>query len=104
MLTRRGLLTAAAGGTAAFTVAGCTSQKDTAPAPSRSVPPFDPRSWDSVRAQFAIAADVVNLATFVFASHPANVRAAIDQHRTELDRNPARYLANAEESLDEAVL
>jgi selenocysteine lyase/cysteine desulfurase len=103
MLTRRGLLTAAAGGTAALTVTGCTPQKATPPVPSRPVAGLDPQSWDSVRAQFALADDVVNLATFVFASHPAGVRAAIDRHRAELDRNPAGYLANAEESLDEAV-
>ena len=108
MLTRRALLATAAGGTAALTVAGCTSPKADAPAPSTpaasgSPPPLDPQSWDSVRAQFALAGDVVNLATFVFASHPANVRAAIDQHRRELDNDPARYLARAEESLDEAV-
>jgi selenocysteine lyase/cysteine desulfurase len=108
MLTRRQLLTTA-GGTAALTVAGCTSPKASTPAPatpapSTPAPPFDPRNWDSVRAQFALADDGVNLATFVFASHPATVRAAIEQHRAELDRDPARYLANAEESLDEAVL
>jgi selenocysteine lyase/cysteine desulfurase len=109
MLTRRQLLTtAAAGGTAALAVAGCTSTKATTPAVSApagiaSAPPLDPQSWDSLRAQFALAEDGVNLATFVFASHPAPVRAAIEQHRTELDRDPARYLANAEESLDEAV-
>lgn len=104
MLTRRELLTtAAAGGAAAMAVAGCTPRQPAGPASSTSGAPMDPQSWESVRAQFALDADVVNLATFVFASHPAGVRAAIERHRRELDRNPARYLAGAEESLEEAV-
>jgi len=57
---------------------------------------FDPRSWSSVRAQFALAEDEVNLATFLLASHPRPVADAIERHRRGLDSDAKRYLDELE--------
>jgi selenocysteine lyase/cysteine desulfurase len=101
-LSRRALLGAASVGVAGATIAGCDpAPPDRAAAPS--APPLDPRDWSSVRGQLAIDPAVAHLATFVFASHPATVRAAIDGHRRGLDADPVRYLAANEERLDRAV-
>jgi hypothetical protein len=44
----------------------------------------------------------VNLTTFVLASHPRPVGAAIERHRRRLDENAALYLREAEVELEEA--
>src|SRR5262245_11528115 len=48
--------------------------------------------WRAVRAQFALAPELVHLASFLLASHPRPVREAIDRHRRRLDANPVDYL------------
>ncbi|HEU4421222.1 MAG TPA: aminotransferase class V-fold PLP-dependent enzyme [Pilimelia sp.] len=103
-LSRRGLLGGAAVVAAgvAGTVAGC-SPKRRQERGVAGAPPFDSQSWDSVRAQFALRTGVAHLATFVFATHPAQVRAAIEEHRAGLDADPAGYLAEHEARLDEAA-
>ena len=58
------------------------------------------RDWNAVRAQFALDPARRNLATFVFAPHPAPVRAAIARHRRGLDADPIAYLHDHEERLD----
>src|SRR6185503_15187731 len=80
MLTRRSLLTtgsAALVGTAATgaLLAAC-DPAPAPPAPGPAAPPLDPKDWANVRAQFPLAADRAHFAAFVFASHPATVRAA----------------------------
>jgi selenocysteine lyase/cysteine desulfurase len=100
-LNRRRLLGASAATGLAVAVAGCRDTSD--PPASASVPPLDPSDWASVRAQFALAPDLAHLATFVFATHPASVRAAIDAHRRGLDADPVGYLHGNEARLDEAV-
>ena len=97
-LTRRGLLGAAAVAGIAG-IAACEDEQKPAAAP----PPLDPKDWASVRAQFALPADVAHLSTYVFAPHPAVVREAIGKHRDGLDRDPNGYLAANEVRLDEAV-
>ena len=52
---------------------------------------------------FALDPDYVNLTTFVLASHPRPVRAAIERHRRALDANAAQYLRAHEVSLEEAA-
>jgi selenocysteine lyase/cysteine desulfurase len=84
-LSRRGLL----GATAAVGLLGVAACDGDAEPAAR---PFDPGDWASVRAQFDLAPDVAHLSTFVFAPHPAGVRAAIEQHRAGLDRDPIGYL------------
>ena len=51
---------------------------------------------------FALDPDYVNLTTFVLASHPRPVRAAIERHRRALDKDAALYLRSSEVSLEEA--
>ena len=112
MLTRRRVLGAAAGGaltTMAATLAACDppsqpSQPSGAGASGgAAAPSLDPSNWASVRAQFALTPGVSHLAAFVFASHPAAVRAAIDTHRAGLDADPYGYLGANEAALDKAV-
>jgi selenocysteine lyase/cysteine desulfurase len=93
MATRRGVLTAAA---ALTTAAACRPDK---PAPRA----FDPADWSSVRAQFDLAREYAQFAAFVFASHPAPVRAAIEAHRRGLDADPTGYLHANETRLERAV-
>ena len=45
----------------------------------------------------------VNLATFLLAAHPPEVRAAIERHRRGLDANAALYLREHEEGLEFAA-
>ena len=53
---------------------------------------LDPRSWDSVRAQFALDPRLVQLTAFLLAPHPRPVREAIERHRRALDADPVGYL------------
>ncbi|MGW5666956.1 aminotransferase class V-fold PLP-dependent enzyme [Micromonospora sp. NPDC003776] len=103
-LTRRGLLgvTAAAGVTGL--AAGCEPDAPPAATPSAGPPAFDPSSWESVGAQFALDRTRAHLATFVFAAHPAPVRAAVAAYRDGLDRDALGYLGANEEPLDRSVL
>jgi selenocysteine lyase/cysteine desulfurase len=101
-LTRRRLFGATAGvATAGLTagIAACEQDPSAAGAP----PPLDPKNWDSVRAQFALDPDVAHLSTYVFAPHPASVRAAISRHRDGLDRDAIGYLHDNEEPRHRAV-
>lgn len=54
--------------------------------------PFDSTDWDSVRAQFPLAEDEIDLSALYIASHPLPVRDAIANHRRGLDGRPTRYL------------
>jgi selenocysteine lyase/cysteine desulfurase len=69
-------------------LAGCTADPASPPAGKA----FDPKDWGSVRAQFALDPGLAHFAAFVFASHPAPVRAAIDKHRAGLDADTHGYL------------
>ncbi|MFG1815075.1 aminotransferase class V-fold PLP-dependent enzyme [Kribbella sp. NPDC049174] len=84
MIRRRAVLGAGVAYGVALT--GCSA--DT-PTPSRQ---FDPADWESVRAQFALDPKLAHFASFLFASHPAPVREAIDRHRAGLDLDPAGYV------------
>ena len=67
-----------------------------APAGLGAAPPFDPRSWSSVRAQFSLDPRLTNFATFLLAPHPHQVRVAIARHARALDRDAKRYLDRQE--------
>jgi selenocysteine lyase/cysteine desulfurase len=96
MTTRRGVLTVTAA--AALTaVAACKPDKP------QAAPGFNPADWSSVRAQFDLSSEYAQFAAFVFASHPAPVRAAIDAHRRGLDQDPTGYLHGNQERLEAAV-
>ena len=53
---------------------------------------WDGSSWSDVREQFDISDDFVHMSALFIASHPRQVREAIERHRRELDRNPVPYL------------
>jgi selenocysteine lyase/cysteine desulfurase len=95
-LTRKSLLARGAG--LALGAAGVGT--DTAAAADAA---FDPRSWSSVRAQFALPEGVHHLAGFVLAPHPRPVREAIERHRRGLDADPYRYLHEHQAGLEAAV-
>jgi selenocysteine lyase/cysteine desulfurase len=84
VLTRRSLLK----GAAAAAVA---------PRAFPSAAAFDPRSWSSVRAQFALDPRETNFATFLLAAHPRPVRDAVARYARALDRDAKRYLDRQED-------
>jgi selenocysteine lyase/cysteine desulfurase len=91
---------AVAGGAGLLSLAAC----DPSAPDSSSTRGLDPSSWPSIRAQFRLAPGMANFTAFVFASHSAQVNAAIDRHRAGLDADPHGYLADNEAALDQAVL
>jgi selenocysteine lyase/cysteine desulfurase len=64
---------------------------------------FDPSSWSSVRAQFALDDDVTNFTTFLLGSHPKLVRDAVERHRAALDRDAKLYLDEQEGAAEDRV-
>jgi selenocysteine lyase/cysteine desulfurase len=85
MLTRRSLLQTAAA--TAFVPRALAADAS-----------FDPRSWASVRAQFALDPHATNLTTFLLAPHPRPVRDAIARYSRALDRDAKRYLDRQEDA------
>jgi len=47
--------------------------------------------WESVRSDFELTREGIQMAQFLLASHPRSVRNAIEMHRTQLDRDPSEY-------------
>ena len=91
--TRRDFLrrsSAAAAGTAALGAAGCTSGGDDDA--DDDADDWDPQDWASVRDQFPLRTDHVQLAAFVLAAHPRPVARAIADFRADLDRDPQAAL------------
>jgi selenocysteine lyase/cysteine desulfurase len=64
---------------------------------------FDPGSWSSIRDQFALDAGVTNFSIFLLASHPQQVRAAIERHRSALNADAKRYLDTEESPAETRV-
>jgi selenocysteine lyase/cysteine desulfurase len=61
-------------------------------------------SWESIRGQFPLSPDLIHMAGFFLASHPASVREAIERHRRGLDADPISYWFEQEEKQETAVL
>ncbi|GAA4200717.1 aminotransferase class V-fold PLP-dependent enzyme [Streptosporangium oxazolinicum] len=102
---RRGLLGAGLLAGAGAALSGCTPGDEAAtPTPSRPAP-FDPASWESVRAQFSLDPSYAQFAAYVLAAHPAPVRRAIEEHRRGLDTDTDAYLhgEDREEAVREAA-
>lgn len=53
--------------------------------------PFDPTDWTSVRDQFSLTRGHIHMASFLLASHPKPVAAAIEAHRRGFDEDPVTY-------------
>ncbi|GAA0560126.1 pyoverdine-tailoring periplasmic protein PvdN [Rheinheimera aquimaris] len=58
---------------------------------STALPALKTADWKGLRQQFALTHDYIHLATFLLASHPKPVAAAIERHRKAFDENPADY-------------
>jgi selenocysteine lyase/cysteine desulfurase len=63
----------------------------------------DLRHWAAVRGQFALERRRIQLTSFLLASHPRPVAAAIERHRRALDADPVGYLHGNEGRLTEAA-
>lgn len=61
-------------------------------------------SWENIRAQFPLSPQLIHLAAFFLASHPAPVREAIERHRAGLDADPIGYWFDHEEKQEAMVL
>jgi isopenicillin-N epimerase len=62
---------------------------DTAP------PALDVSTWEKVRAQFALAPDLLHFSSFYIASHPRPVREAIEAYRKAIDADPYETVEHA---------
>jgi selenocysteine lyase/cysteine desulfurase len=98
-LTRRDLVARAGLAAGGLALAGSGSARSD----PRSEATLDPRSWASVRQQFALRAGVTNLSAFVLAAHPAPVRRAIERHRKGLDADPYGYLHRNQATLENSA-
>jgi selenocysteine lyase/cysteine desulfurase len=47
--------------------------------------------WESIRSEFDLTREGIQMAQFLLASHPRSVRKAIGKHRTQLDHDPSEY-------------
>src|SRR5687768_16811700 len=63
----------------------------------------DLRDWAAVRAQFPLDRRRIQLSSFLLASHPRPVAAAIERHRRALDADPVGYLHGNEARLTGAA-
>ena len=59
------------------------------PASTPNIPDFN--NWNEVRAQFTLNPELIHMAGFYLASHPAPVREAIERHRRGFDSNALEY-------------
>lgn len=81
---------------AALPVLGTTTL--TAPSPL-----FDTTDWRSVRDQFALTRSHIHMATFLLASHPRPVAAAIERHRRAFDVDPVAHWEENFQTAEPAV-
>ena len=58
---------------------------------STAIPALKTADWKGLRQQFTLTHNYIHLATFLLASHPKPVAAAIERHRKAFDENPADY-------------
>ncbi len=92
-LSRRGFLlrSGLVAGAGALGLAGCTSDDADQNAAAGDAPgsttSADLSDWAAVRDQFSLDPELAHFAAFVLASHPTQVRDAIDRFRADLDRD-----------------
>lgn len=84
-----------------FRLAGSALAATSACRTATETAPEDP--WETIRAEFDLAADYVHLACLFMASHPRAVREAVSRYREELDANPVLYLEKNNQHLDRNV-
>ena len=61
-------------------------------------------SWESVRSDFLLTREGIQMAQFLLSSHPATVRQAIEKHSRRFDEDPSEYWHNAREEAVNGVL
>jgi selenocysteine lyase/cysteine desulfurase len=61
-------------------------------------------TWDNLRSQFSLSPGLIHLAAFFLASHPTQVREAIERHRAGLDADPIGYWFEHEGKQEAKVL
>ncbi|MFI6510312.1 aminotransferase class V-fold PLP-dependent enzyme [Streptosporangium sp. NPDC050855] len=90
---RRTLLRGSALAGAGVLAAGCSTAQAEIPSPKAAPNSarFDPRNWESIRAQFSLTRRYAHFSAFMLASHPAPVSAAIKHFRDGLDSFPQQY-------------
>ena len=96
---RRGFLVRTGLALSAAVLAGAHPR---AQAEQRSSGKFE--NWGDIRAQFPLSPQLIHLAAFFLASHPAPVREAIERHRAGLDTDPIGYWFEHEEKQEAKVL
>jgi len=52
---------------------------------------FNPQDWQSIREQFKLDPNRINMALMLLASHPRQVAEAIEKHRKGFDNDPVSY-------------
>ena len=101
---RRTFLAASTAAAAGLGLAGVGCGDATAQLPSS---PEDLRrrldTWRQVRAEFLLESRPTHFDSFLLASHPATVRAAIARHRSALDRDPDGYVRRQQSRLEERM-
>jgi isopenicillin-N epimerase len=104
-IDRRKFLTRALSTGALTTVAGgkLALGAPPSPAPPPAKPASDLSTWPGVRAEFALSRDYNHMALMFLASHPRQVREAIERHRRGLDENPVTYAISNFEKQENAV-
>ncbi|KGJ93399.1 aminotransferase class V-fold PLP-dependent enzyme [Thalassotalea sp. ND16A] len=68
--------------------------------PTNAIAPGD---WVALRSLFPLTHKYIQLSTFLLASHPKPVSAAIEQHRQGLDENPADYWHDRFETIEAGI-
>jgi selenocysteine lyase/cysteine desulfurase len=101
-LDRRTFLTGA--GAAAATGALAVSRDLGSATEAPSSAGLEGDRWDGVRSRFALSPDLVHMSAMLIASHPAEVRRAIDRHRRGLDADPVGYLEEHNGPLRDAAI
>jgi selenocysteine lyase/cysteine desulfurase len=100
-IDRRKFLTRALSTGALTSVAGGKLALGAPPPAAKPEGRSDLSTWAGVRAEFPLSRDYIHMALMLLASHPRQVREAIDRHRRGLDDNPVVYgMANFQKQED----
>jgi len=90
-------LTVGTGLLAPSTILEATSEFDIA---NQQIQPGD---WNTLRAMFPLTRKYIQLSTFLLASHPKPVSAAIEKHRRAFDENPSDYWHHHVQTIDAEI-
>jgi selenocysteine lyase/cysteine desulfurase len=80
-----------------------TGAQAQAASPPGAAAPSGPVDWARVRSHFALLPDRVDMSAMLIASHPREVRNAIERHRKALDEQPIEYLEQNNRRLQNAA-